>query len=33
VLVLGTPEQLGNHVAVDTERWKKVIQEAGIKLE
>jgi tripartite-type tricarboxylate transporter receptor subunit TctC len=33
VLVLGTPEQLGGHVAADTERWKKVIREAGIKLE
>jgi hypothetical protein len=33
VFVLGTPEQLGNHVAADTERWSKVIREAGIKLE
>jgi tripartite-type tricarboxylate transporter receptor subunit TctC len=33
VLVLGSPEQLGSHVAADTERWKKVIREAGIKLE
>ncbi len=33
VFVLGTPEQLGNHVAADTERWNKVIREAGIKLE
>jgi tripartite-type tricarboxylate transporter receptor subunit TctC len=33
VLVLGTPQQLGSFVAADTERWKKVIQEAGIKLE
>ena len=33
VFVLGTPEQLGNHVAADTERWKKVISEAGLKLE
>jgi tripartite-type tricarboxylate transporter receptor subunit TctC len=33
VLVLGTPEQLGSHVVADTERWKKVIREAGIKLE
>jgi tripartite-type tricarboxylate transporter receptor subunit TctC len=33
VLVLGTPEQLGAHVAADTERWAKVIKTAGIKLE
>ncbi|HYX02487.1 MAG TPA: tripartite tricarboxylate transporter substrate binding protein [Reyranella sp.] len=33
VLVLGTPQQLGDFVAADTERWKKVIREAGIKLE
>jgi len=29
VLVLGTPEQLGKYVAADTERWKKVVREAG----
>lgn len=33
VLVLGTPAQLGSHVAADTERWAKVIKTAGIKLE
>lgn len=33
VLVLGSPEQLGAHVAADTERWAKVIKTAGIKLE
>ena len=33
VLVLGTPQQLGDFVVADTERWKKVIREAGIKLE
>jgi tripartite-type tricarboxylate transporter receptor subunit TctC len=33
VLVLGTPAELGAHVAADTERWAKVIREAGIKLE
>jgi tripartite-type tricarboxylate transporter receptor subunit TctC len=32
VLVLGTPEQLGKYVAADTERWKKVVREAGTKL-
>jgi len=33
VLVLGSPQDLGRHVAADTERWAKVIREAGIKLE
>ena len=33
VLVLGTPADLGAWVAADTERWAKVIREAGIKLE
>jgi tripartite-type tricarboxylate transporter receptor subunit TctC len=33
VLVLGTPGELGAWVAADTERWAKVIREAGIKLE
>ncbi len=33
VLELGSPEQLGAHVAQDTERWAKVIKSAGIKLE
>jgi tripartite-type tricarboxylate transporter receptor subunit TctC len=33
VLVLGTPADLGAWVATDTERWAKVIREAGIKLE
>jgi tripartite-type tricarboxylate transporter receptor subunit TctC len=33
VLVLGTPRELGAWVAADTERWAKVIREAGIKLE
>jgi len=33
VLVLGTPADLGAHVAADTERWAKVIRDAGIKLE
>jgi tripartite-type tricarboxylate transporter receptor subunit TctC len=33
VLVLGTPAELGAHVAADTERWAKVIRDAGIKLE
>ena len=32
-LVLGTPAELGAWVAADTERWAKVIREAGIKLE
>src|SRR5262245_61265047 len=32
VLVLGTPAQLGDYVAADTARWRKVINEAGIKL-
>jgi tripartite-type tricarboxylate transporter receptor subunit TctC len=33
VLVLSTPGELGAWVAADTERWAKVIREAGIKLE
>jgi tripartite-type tricarboxylate transporter receptor subunit TctC len=33
VLVLGTPAELGAWVAADTERWAKVIRDAGIKLE
>ena len=33
ILELGSPEQLGAHVAQDTERWAKVIKTAGIKLE
>jgi tripartite-type tricarboxylate transporter receptor subunit TctC len=33
VFMLGSPEQLGSFVAADAERWRKVIQEAGIKLE
>ena len=33
VFVLGTPEQLASHVTADTDRWRKVIREAGIKLE
>jgi tripartite-type tricarboxylate transporter receptor subunit TctC len=33
VLVLGSPAELGAWVAADTERWAKVIGEAGIKLE
>jgi tripartite-type tricarboxylate transporter receptor subunit TctC len=33
IFELGTPEQLGAHVAADTERWAKVIKTAGIKLE
>lgn len=33
VLVLGTPADLGAWVTADTERWAKVIREAGIKLE
>jgi len=33
VLVLGSPQDLGRHVAADTERWAKVIREAGIKLD
>jgi len=32
-LVLGSPQELGAHVAADTERWAKVIREAGIKLD
>lgn len=32
-LVLGSPQDLGTHVATDTERWAKVIREAGIKLD
>ena len=32
-LVLGSPQDLGRHVAADAERWAKVIREAGIKLE
>jgi tripartite-type tricarboxylate transporter receptor subunit TctC len=32
-LVLGTPQELGTFVAADTERWAKVIGDAGIKLE
>jgi tripartite-type tricarboxylate transporter receptor subunit TctC len=32
-LVLGSPQELGTYVAADTERWAKVIREAGIKLE
>jgi tripartite-type tricarboxylate transporter receptor subunit TctC len=31
--VLGSPQELGTHVATDTARWAKVIREAGIKLE
>ena len=33
VLVLGSPAELGAWVAADSERWAKVIREAGIKLE
>jgi tripartite-type tricarboxylate transporter receptor subunit TctC len=33
IFELGTPEQLGAHVAADTARWAKVIKDAGIKLE
>ena len=33
VLVLGSPAELGAWVAADTERWAKLIREAGIKLE
>ena len=33
VFVLGSPAELGAWVAADTERWAKVIREAGIKLE
>src|SRR5215207_7461895 len=33
VLVLGSPAELGAWVAADTERWAKVIREAGIKVE
>ena len=33
VLALGTPDQLGSNVTADTERWRKVIRDAGIKLE
>jgi tripartite-type tricarboxylate transporter receptor subunit TctC len=33
VLVLGSPAELGAWVTADTERWAKVIREAGIKLE
>jgi tripartite-type tricarboxylate transporter receptor subunit TctC len=33
VLVLGTSQELGAHVAADTKRWAKVIRDAGIKLE
>jgi tripartite-type tricarboxylate transporter receptor subunit TctC len=33
VLILGSPAELGAWVAADTERWAKVIREAGIKLE
>jgi tripartite-type tricarboxylate transporter receptor subunit TctC len=33
ILVLGSPAELGAWVAADTERWAKVIREAGIKLE
>jgi tripartite-type tricarboxylate transporter receptor subunit TctC len=33
VLVLGSPAELGAWVAADTERWAKVIHDAGIKLE
>ena len=32
-LVLGSPQELGTHVATDTARWAKIIREAGIKLE
>jgi tripartite-type tricarboxylate transporter receptor subunit TctC len=32
-LVLGTPQELGAFVAADTERWAKLIRDAGIKLE
>jgi|tagenome__1003787_1003787.scaffolds.fasta_scaffold20707553_1 tripartite-type tricarboxylate transporter receptor subunit TctC len=32
-LVLGSPQELGAHVAADTERWAKIIREAGINLE
>src|SRR3954454_19462663 len=31
--VLGSPQELGAHVAADTARWAKVIREAGIKLD
>jgi tripartite-type tricarboxylate transporter receptor subunit TctC len=33
IFELGSPEQLGAHVAADTERWARVIRTAGIKLE
>lgn len=33
VLILGTPGELGAWVAAETERWAKVIRDAGIKLE
>src|SRR3954469_7382238 len=32
-LVLGSPQELGTHVATDTARWAKIIREAGIKLD
>lgn len=32
-LVLGSPQDLGRHVAADTQRWAKVIRDAGIKLD
>jgi tripartite-type tricarboxylate transporter receptor subunit TctC len=32
-LVLGSPQDLGRHVAADTQRWANVIRDAGIKLD
>jgi hypothetical protein len=31
-LPLGSPEDLGKHVDVDSKRWSEVIRKAGIKL-
>ena len=33
VMVAGPPEELGRYFLGEEERWRKVIQDAGIKVE